>query len=89
MQNKLTHIGGWKFGHATTTPDKKLTCYEIFAFLQFSTDLSTLDSTDTGVSGGGGTDGGGAGTTFCNPRLTGNDDTCGMTRILSLRENNY
>ena len=35
------------------------------------------------MSGGGGTDGGGAGTKFCNPRLTGSEDTCGMTRILS------
>jgi len=57
--------------------------------ISFSTDLSAFCTTDTGVSGGGGTDGGGAGTKFCNPRLTGNEDTCGMTRILSFSENKY
>lgn len=56
-------------------------------YIFFFTDLSALCTTDTGVSGGGGTDGGGAGAKFCNPRLTGSEDTSGTTRMFSFSKN--
>ena len=49
------------------------------------THLSALCTTDTGVSGGGGTDGGGAGRK--SPCREDGCCTCGMTRMFSLNGN--
>ena len=70
------------FGFDFTTLEVK-PLQRFWTSTSFSTYLSALCTTDTGVSGGGGTDGGGAGEKFWNPRLTGSEDTCGMTRIFS------